>query len=142
MSAEAPLRGYDGKLYGVGDRIELHPDTALWKQGARYGTVIGTVPTPKDRVRVRLDALPTETYAGNESTFRRARFTKAPLRKAFGLHLYVVTRTARDRFGRTATSILGTYEGHSPDEALWQVVEEGWAPLYQLTAELVTDDVP
>ena len=32
--------GFDGVTYGVGDRVELHPGTDLWMQGARYGEVV------------------------------------------------------------------------------------------------------
>jgi hypothetical protein len=61
--------GYDGKSYGVGDRVELHPGTDLWMRGARYGEVVGTSLTPNDRVRVKLDKLPG-VFAGSEDTFK------------------------------------------------------------------------
>jgi hypothetical protein len=64
--------GYDGNGYNVGDRVELHPATDLWMRGARYGTVVGIVPTPRDRVRVVLDALGTRVFSGSADTFRRA----------------------------------------------------------------------
>lgn len=63
--------GYDGLGYNVGDRVELHPATDLWMRGARYGVVVRMSLTPKDRVHVRLDALPKRTFAGSEDTFRR-----------------------------------------------------------------------
>jgi hypothetical protein len=66
----ATLYGYDGNGYNVGDRVELHPGTDLWARGARYGRVIGTSSTPKDRVRVKLDRL-ARTFAGSADTFRR-----------------------------------------------------------------------
>lgn len=65
-----PLIGYDGKHYGIGDRVEVHPGTDLWMQGARFGEVVGTSPTPKDRVHVKLDKL-TNIFGGTEDTFRR-----------------------------------------------------------------------
>ena len=51
------LIGYDGNAFTVGDRVENHPDTDLWRtmMGARYGTVVGTSLTPEDRVRVEMD---------------------------------------------------------------------------------------
>lgn len=71
MERERALTGYDGKGYGVGDRVELHPGTDLWMRGARFGTVEGTSLTPKDRVKVRLDR-GDRLVAGSEDTFRRA----------------------------------------------------------------------
>ncbi len=65
------LRGYDGTEYHVGDRVEVHPATDLWMRGARYGEVVRTSPTPKDRVHIRLDKIPERTFAGTEDTFRR-----------------------------------------------------------------------
>jgi hypothetical protein len=65
------MTGYDGKDYKVGDRVELHPGTDLWMQGARYGTVKRTSLTPKDRVHVELDKIPGRIFAGSEDTFRR-----------------------------------------------------------------------
>jgi hypothetical protein len=64
------LVGYDGNGYNVGDRVELHPGTDLWMRGARYATVVGRSLTPKDRVKVRLDANGRK-YSGSEDTFRR-----------------------------------------------------------------------
>jgi len=64
------MTGYDGNGYGVGDRVEIHPSTDLWMRGARYGVVIGSSLTPKDRVRVKLDKLPRRTFAGSADTFR------------------------------------------------------------------------
>lgn len=65
-----PLIGYDGNGYDVGDRVEIHPGTDLWMQGARYGTVTGRSLTPKDRVHVELDKIPGTTFGGTEDTFR------------------------------------------------------------------------
>lgn len=65
------MYGYDGNGYCVGDRVELHPGTDLWMRGAQFGTVIGCVPTPEDRVRVTLDKLPGRTFSGPEDRFRR-----------------------------------------------------------------------
>lgn len=65
------MRGYDGSTYEVGDRVEIHPGTDLWMRGARYGRVVGTSLTPKDRVKVEMDFLPGSTFAGSEDTFRR-----------------------------------------------------------------------
>lgn len=36
-----------------GDRVELHPGCDLWMQGAKYGTVHGTL--PDGAVLVRMD---------------------------------------------------------------------------------------
>lgn len=66
------LIGYDDKPYTVGDRVELHPGTDLWMQGARYGTVIGTRSTSADRVRVQLDKFPdAQPFAGSQDLFRK-----------------------------------------------------------------------
>lgn len=62
--------GYDGRAISVGDRVELHPSTDLWMQGAQYGVVVGISQTPDDRVRVKLDKLPRRTFAGSAGTFR------------------------------------------------------------------------
>jgi len=67
---ERTVYGYDGNGYWVGDRVELHPGTDLWMRGARYGQVVGIVPTPADRVRVVLDKIPGRTFAGSADTFR------------------------------------------------------------------------
>jgi len=53
-----PIIGYDGKPYGIGDRVEIHPGTDLWMRGARYGEVVGTSITSDDRVRVVMDKVP------------------------------------------------------------------------------------
>jgi hypothetical protein len=68
----ARLTGYDGSRYDVGYRVELHPGTDLWMQGARFGTVESVSLTPNDRVKVRLDRLPATLFAGSEDTFRKA----------------------------------------------------------------------
>ena len=65
------LYGYDGNGYRIGDRVELHPATDLWMRGARYGEVIGTRSTHKDRVHVKLDALPNREFSGSADTFRK-----------------------------------------------------------------------
>ena len=65
------MTGYDGNGYNVGDRIELHPRCDLWMRGARYGTVVARIDTPRARVRVRLDARPGRLYSGQEDDFRR-----------------------------------------------------------------------
>ena len=63
------LIGYDGNGYGIGDRVQLHPGTDLWMRGARYGTVVGTSLTERDRVRVELDAIPGRKFSGSADTF-------------------------------------------------------------------------
>jgi hypothetical protein len=68
---EQTVYGYDGLAYGVGDRVELHPGTDLWMSGARFGEVIGLSLTPKDRVRVSVDALGGRKFSGSADTFRR-----------------------------------------------------------------------
>jgi len=60
--------GYDGSTYVVGDRVELHPGSDLWMQGARYGDVIDT-PT-RDCVTVRLDVAPDRVIRAPEERFR------------------------------------------------------------------------
>lgn len=65
------MKGYDGKEYSIGDRVELHPGTDLWMRGARFGTVVGASLTPKDRVRVELDKLPNRKFSGSEETFKK-----------------------------------------------------------------------
>ncbi len=62
--------GYDGNGYAIGSRIEMHPGTDLWMRGARFGIVVGMVPTLRDQVRVKLDALPGRTYSGPADRFR------------------------------------------------------------------------
>jgi hypothetical protein len=62
--------GYDALGYTVGDRVELHPGTDLWMRGARYGTVVGMSLTPRDRVRVKVDAT-GRVVSGSADTFRR-----------------------------------------------------------------------
>jgi len=65
------MTGYDGNGYEIGDRVELHPGTGLWMQGARYGVVTSTRSTPVDRVHVRLDKLPKRLFSGSEDLFKR-----------------------------------------------------------------------
>lgn len=36
------LKGYDGNMILIGDRVELHPGTDLWMRGAKYGRVVAT----------------------------------------------------------------------------------------------------
>lgn len=64
------VTGYDGLAYGLGDRVELHPATDLWMQGARYADVIGFSHTSDDQVHVRLDS--GRKMSGARDTFRRA----------------------------------------------------------------------
>ena len=70
MSEQATY-GYDGTAYTIGDRVEIHPGTDLWMRGARYGTVIGIVPTPDDHTRVEMDAYPGRKFCGSADTFRK-----------------------------------------------------------------------
>ena len=70
-SAVRPFIGFDGVPYGIGDSIEIHPGTDLWMQGARYGQVVGSSATAKDRVHVRMDKRPAPRFVGSEDTFRR-----------------------------------------------------------------------
>lgn len=68
------MTGYDGNGYEIGDRVELHPRCDLWMRGAKYGTVVGTRPTPDDRVIVTLDKAPGRAgrqWSGSENLFRR-----------------------------------------------------------------------
>ena len=64
------MTGYDGNSYAVGDRVELHPANDLWTRGARFGVVVRTSLTPKDRVHVKLDKLPRTTFATTEDNLR------------------------------------------------------------------------
>ena len=64
------LYGFDGNGYTVGDRVEIHPGTDLWMRGARYGVVVRTSLTPKDRVHVKLDKV-RGIVAGTADTFQR-----------------------------------------------------------------------
>lgn len=72
-TSQRTLIGYDGRGYAVGDRVEIHPGTDLWMRGARYGTVVRTSLTPKDRVHVQMDKLGpnAQPVAGSEDTFKR-----------------------------------------------------------------------
>ena len=65
-----PIIGYDGKPYGIGDRVEIHPGTDLWMMGARYGEVVGTSITSDDRVRVVMDKVPG-TRSGAADLFQK-----------------------------------------------------------------------
>lgn len=65
-----PIIGYDGKPYGIGDRVEIHPGTDLWMMGARYGEVVGTSITSNDRVRVVMDKVPG-TRSGAADLFQK-----------------------------------------------------------------------
>ena len=65
-----PIIGYDGKPYGIGDRVEIHPGTDLWMMGARYGEVVGTSITSDDRVRVVMDLVPG-TRSGAADLFQK-----------------------------------------------------------------------
>ena len=42
----------NSQYFKPGDRVQLHPATDLWMQGARYGTVVRTTSL---RVHVKLD---------------------------------------------------------------------------------------
>jgi hypothetical protein len=70
VGAQTDAYGYDGSAYTVGSRVELHPGTDLWMQGARFGVVTGMSLTPRDRVKVRLDKVPGRTFSGSAATFR------------------------------------------------------------------------
>lgn len=59
--------GFDGNGYKIGDRVQIHPGTDLWMKGVRYGVVIGSSATDKDRVRVQMDN--NHRYSGSEDTF-------------------------------------------------------------------------
>lgn len=78
------LYGYDGSAYAVGDRVEIHPGTDHWMRGARYGTVVRTSLTPKDRVHVRLDKV-AGTVAGTADTFQliESDFWEAPMMSTY-----------------------------------------------------------
>jgi hypothetical protein len=63
-------KGYDGRGYAVGDRVELCPSLDLWMRGARFGEVVQLRATTADRVVVKLD-LTGSKIGGSEETFRR-----------------------------------------------------------------------
>lgn len=65
-------KGFDGVPYTVGDRVELHPGTDYWMKGARFGEVVAVIPTPQDRVRVKLDKVPGRVFSGPEDRFKKA----------------------------------------------------------------------
>ena len=65
-----PIIGYDGKPYGIGDRVEIHPGTDLWMMGARYGEVVSTSITSDDRVHVVMDLVPG-TRSGAADLFQK-----------------------------------------------------------------------
>lgn len=62
--------GYDGSQYHIGSRVELHPGTDLWMRGARYGVVIGSSITERDRVKIQLDKLPNRKFSCSEDQLR------------------------------------------------------------------------
>ena len=67
--------GYDGSTFTVGDRVELHPSTDTWMQGARFGTVAHitqATTSRKFRCRVTLDASPDRRCVLNAYNLRRA----------------------------------------------------------------------
>ena len=70
MSNHERVEGYDGLSYSIGARVEIHPGTDLWMQGARYGVVVGLAPTPNDRVRVKLDRTGEKIWSGPADRFR------------------------------------------------------------------------
>lgn len=70
MKEYAKLTGYDGNVYSVGSRVEIHPGTDLWMRGARYGTVVGTSLTPLDRVHVMMDKTGDRVWSASEDTFK------------------------------------------------------------------------
>lgn len=71
VAAGVPMfKGYDGRGFDIGDRVEIHPGTDLWMMGARFGDVIGASLTPKDRVKVKLDKY-SNVISGSEDMFRK-----------------------------------------------------------------------
>lgn len=40
MTTKTQHEGYDGSVFTVGDRVEIHPGFDLWMRGARFGEVI------------------------------------------------------------------------------------------------------
>ena len=50
--------GYDGIDIKQNDRVELHPATDLWMQGARFGTVLSI---GRKYVTIKLDRLNGKT---------------------------------------------------------------------------------
>ena len=69
MTDTTRVTGYDGSTFEVGDRVEIHPGCDLWMRGARFGTVVGVVPTSMDRVRVEMDKV-SGVRSGPSDRFR------------------------------------------------------------------------
>ena len=71
------VEGYDGITFGVGDRVELNPTASLWREGARYGEVVGILARSeagrqganKNRVRVTLEGV-KGVHSGPPRAFR------------------------------------------------------------------------
>jgi hypothetical protein len=71
------VEGYDGITFRIGDRVELHPSASLWKEGARYGEVVGILSRSeavrqganKNRVRVSLEGV-KGVHSGPPRAFR------------------------------------------------------------------------
>lgn len=53
----AVFSGMEGRQFGVGDRVEIHPRFDLWMRGARFGTVRSVHETGNGRIliKVKLD---------------------------------------------------------------------------------------
>lgn len=69
----AALVGFNGDVYHVGDRVEIHPGTDLWMRGARFGVVVGTSCTRDDKVHVVLDKIPGKKWSGPADRFNPIR---------------------------------------------------------------------
>ena len=71
------VEGYDGITFGGGDRVELNPTASLWREGARYGEVVGILSRSeavrqganKNRVRVTLEGV-KGVHSGPPRAFR------------------------------------------------------------------------
>lgn len=71
------VEGYDGITFRVGDKVELHPTASLWKEGARYGEVVGILSrseairqgADRNRVRISLEGV-KGVHSGPPRAFR------------------------------------------------------------------------
>tara|TARA_R110000824_G_scaffold100098_5_gene238007 strand:+ start:4703 stop:4951 length:249 start_codon:yes stop_codon:yes gene_type:complete len=77
------VEGYDGITFQAGDRVELHPNAKLWKEGSKtgawrqYGEVVGIMSRSEavrdgageNRVRVVMEGV-EGVHAGPPQAFR------------------------------------------------------------------------
>lgn len=61
------------QTFKKGDRVELHPGAGLRKQGAKFGTVVGTSLTHDDAVKLELDKFPGMKWSTAKDQLRHVR---------------------------------------------------------------------